>query len=65
MVYEFLKNSHGLIREKLPIFEEYMRKYQENSITEKARMSAIEAYTPEGYKPRKVVVRMKKEVAHE
>lgn len=65
MVYEFLKNSHGRIRDKLAIFEEYMRKYQENSMAEDARMSAIEAYTPEGYKPRKVTIKRKKEAVHE
>lgn len=60
MVYEFLKNSSGRTHKKLAIFEEYMQKYQENNMAENARMSAIEAYTPEGYKPRKVVIRRKK-----
>lgn len=65
MVYEFLKNSSGRTHKKLAVFEEYMRKYQENNMAENARMSAIEAYTPEGYKPRNVVIRRKKEDARE
>lgn len=65
MVYEFLKNSDSRIHARLSIFEEYMRKYQENSMVENARMSAIEVYTPEGYKPRKVIIRRKKEDVHE
>lgn len=65
MVYEFLKNSSSRIHARLSIFEEYMRKYQENCMAKKTRMSAIEVYTPEGYKPRKVIIRRKKEDAHE
>ena len=65
MVYEFLENCNGRTYKKLAIFEGYMRKYQEAGMLEKARMSAIEAYTPEGYKPRKVIIRRKKEAVHE
>lgn len=65
MVYEFLMNSHGRIRDKLPIFEKYMRKYHEARLLEHTHMSAIETYTPEGYKPRKVVIRRKKEDTYE